>query len=791
MVRGLDIILEGTETKRFLDQEISRRHLKRRLLLFPAIAMGSLLLGVLGGLLGQAPADDLPWFMIFTATTASVYGLYWGFAAAGLSALLLGPLPGFRAMDGLFLLLSAGLAYGIGDGLRKAHRRARTLAKGHQLLAEALEILPRVGRRGALLQSLPERLASFAERGHIGVWVPYGEGLRLLASAPRLELGEIPASGVVGQALREGKPQHVPDVGLEPSYIAVPSLLTRAELALPLFERGEGVAVLNLERSRPFTPEEVEGLTRFAETVSLQLDRLADLEARHLLSDLATGLQGVNTLQEAAGMALSLLLKGLGLEAGVVWEARGTRMEALAHRGVTQPELLAVLREGLPYGQGLAWEVYRTGKPHYTQAYAEDPQGVLALRAMDWRTFLAHPVPTPGSTRSRFVLVVGERGSRPWRRAEQELLLLFCRTLGVGFERLLERARHEGVNRLLQELLDRPSEELYQRVLQEAIQQVPGSEAGSLLVLEEGGYRFRAAVGYDLQGLKSLVISPEAALLWYGLGEEQAHRGEPRLMTLDAPRSSRSTVERAIFEVSHQTAPPEVMDTAGRVREIQTNLCQPMLYRGEVLAYLNLDNLRDPQAFGEDSLRAVRFFSAPLATLLHENRTRRLLEAAALTDPLTGLPNRRAFDRLLPEELARAIRHGYPLSLAVLDLKGFKAVNDRLGHATGDQALIKVAEALSKERRTGDHLFRWGGDEFAAIFPHTSKEDALVAAFRYAQAIEGICFGELCLGVSIGLAAYPEDGQAPDELLIGADTHMYRAKATGITVASSLDEGRG
>lgn len=744
-----------------------------RTLLYLSIALGSLLLGLRERVWGQAFAYTLPWLMIFTATTASVYGFYWGFLAAGLSALLL---PGFNVMGGVFLLLSAWLAHSVGDSLRRAHRQARALAKSHRLVAEALQALTPIQHRQALLHSLPELLASLGEGGHIGVWVPHGEGFRCLSSVPSLNLQEIPAHGVVGRAFREGRPQHVPDVRKEPCHIAAPGFSTLAELALPLFERGEGVAVLNLERSRPFLNEEVEGLIRFAETVSLQLDRLADLEVRRLLSELATGLQGVHTLQEAAEMALALLLKELELEAGVVWVARGARMEALAHRGVTEPGLLAVLQEGLPYDRGLAWEVYRTAEPYYTQAYAEDPRGVAALRRLDWRTFVAHPVPTPGSVRSRFVLVVGEKHPRPWRKAEREVLLLFCRTLGVGFERLVEKARHEGVNRLMQELLEKPLEELYQRVLHEAIQQVPGSETGSLLVWEGGEYRFRAAVGYDLEGLQALAISPQAALVWYRRGEEPAHRGEPRLLT---------TEELAIFEVSHQTAPPEVIDTAGRVREIQANLCQPMLYRGEVLAYLNLDNLHDPRAFGEDSLRAARFFSAPMATLLHESRTHRLLEEAALTDPLTGLPNRRAFDRILPEELHRAVRYRYPLSLAVLDLKGFKAINDCLGHATGDQALIQVARALEGQRRSGDHLFRWGGDEFAAIFPHTSQEDALLVCYRYARAIAAICFGELCLGANIGLAAYPEDGEAPDALLIAADTRMYRAKASGVTVAYS------
>ncbi|WP_333659547.1 diguanylate cyclase [Meiothermus cerbereus] len=740
-------------------------------LLYGAVVLCVLVFVLLPDSLESHQTYRLPFLMVFTATTASIYGMGWGFLAAGASALLLAQWMGLQALDGVLLLLSVVLASGIGSSLRTAHRHAKALARSHQLIAETLEIFPKIDKRQALLESLPERLVSFASGGHVGIWLPQAHSFRLLACVPDIGLQEISAQGVVGRAFREGKPQYVPDVRKDSSFIATPGLTSVAELALPLFERGEVVAVLNLERARPFLSEEVDGLIRFAETVSLQLDRLADLEIRRLLSDLSIQMQKVRSLQEAAELALLLLLHGLSLEAGVVWEARGARMRALAHQGVNEPSLLEVLHNGLPYGYGLAWEVYATGKPYFTQRYAEETCGVKPLQDLGWQTFVAHPIPTAGSMRSRFVLVVGSPQERAWRRAEKELLLLFCRNLGIGFERLIERLHHEGVNRLTQELLEEPSENLYHLVLVEAIEQVPGSEAGSLLVLEDGKYRYKAAVGYDLVGLQAAPSSPADMLDWYGLGEERSRQGEPRILSAE---------ETEIYKVSYQTAPPEIMDTAGRAREIKANLCLPIAYRGEVLAYLNLDNLHDPQAFAEDSLHAAQFFAAPLATLLHDVRIHRLLEEAALTDSLTGLPNRRAFDKVLSEELERAVRYGYPLSLAIMDLKGFKAVNDKLGHATGDLALIRVAQLLEEERRGGDHLFRWGGDEFAAIFPHTDKGEALVVAKRYAQIIESISFGQQRLGVSIGLAAYPEDGSNPDKLLVAADNRMYEAKALGI-----------
>jgi diguanylate cyclase (GGDEF)-like protein len=453
-------------------------------------------------------------------------------------------------------------------------------------------------------------------------------------------------------------------------------------------------------------------------------------------------------------------------------------MRALATWGVEEPALLEVVARGLPYGEGLAWQVYLENRPLFTERYAELPGTVPAVAGLDWRTFVAHPVPLLGAQRSRLVLVLGQRKARRWRRAEKELLAAAARAVGLRMERALESERYLRINRLFQTALLADLEAAYRQVLEEAVELVPGAEAGSLLVLEEGRYAFRAAVGYDLEALARVRFTPGGMLSWYGRGLEEALKNRPRLLSVQ---------EVPLAEVSHRTAPPEVMDTAGRVREIQANLCLPIAHRGQVVAFLNLDNLHDPLAFGEDSLAVAGLLAGPLAVLLREVQSRRLLEEAALTDPLTGLPNRRAFERFFAEELARAQRYGHPLALLVMDLVGFKGINDRLGHQAGDQALVQVARALERECRGGDRIFRWGGDEFAALLPHTGREGARAAAQRYARAIGGLEVGGLRLGVNIGVAVYPEDGTDLDELLRRADDRMYRAKAEGIPVLA--DEG--
>src|SRR5579875_1369751 len=129
------------------------------------------------------------------------------------------------------------------------------------------------------------------------------------------------------------------------------------------------------------------------------------------------------------------------------------------------------------------------------------------------------------------------------------------------------------------------------------------------------------------------------------------------------------------------------------------------------------------------------------------------LERLARHDPLTALPNRRLFTERLDEEMADAIRHGRSLAVAILDLDGFKAVNDRYGHPAGDRALIETARRLQRVRRRGDLLARIGGEEFAWILPEVHSHGAWAAVERARQAISGPPFEEVgSLTISVGVA---------------------------------------
>ncbi len=155
------------------------------------------------------------------------------------------------------------------------------------------------------------------------------------------------------------------------------------------------------------------------------------------------------------------------------------------------------------------------------------------------------------------------------------------------------------------------------------------------------------------------------------------------------------------------------------------------------------------------------------------------LQVNAITDPLTGLYNRRLFGESLDKELTRARRYAHPVALVLLDLHRFKEVNDKHGHPKGDEVLRVAANTLKKSLRTSDSAFRIGGDEFALLLPQTDEAQAMALSRRVETAFdEEMRQLQLGVGVSMdhGVATYPHDGEQADALIRTADERLYRLK---------------
>jgi diguanylate cyclase (GGDEF)-like protein/PAS domain S-box-containing protein len=155
-------------------------------------------------------------------------------------------------------------------------------------------------------------------------------------------------------------------------------------------------------------------------------------------------------------------------------------------------------------------------------------------------------------------------------------------------------------------------------------------------------------------------------------------------------------------------------------------------------------------------------------------------EALAMTDPLCGLANRRAFDDTAQVELERSRRYAHPLSIAFLDIDDFKRVNDEQGHGEGDRVLCAFAEVLSRSVRSVDAVARLGGDEFVVMMPETGPEDALSLARRLKDALTSIeIAGRGPLACSVGVATFPVAPASIHEMVDEADKLLLAAKAAG------------
>jgi len=166
------------------------------------------------------------------------------------------------------------------------------------------------------------------------------------------------------------------------------------------------------------------------------------------------------------------------------------------------------------------------------------------------------------------------------------------------------------------------------------------------------------------------------------------------------------------------------------------------------------------------------------------------LEQMVVSDPLTGLHNRRYLMDRLVQEMQRADRHGEPLAFAMIDLDGFKPINDQFGHVVGDKVLRAVGGAVAKCVRVSDIAARYGGDEFAVILPQTPPDGAMRVCERILRLRDER--GAICkVTASLGLAYYPaEDVETAEDLVHSADGALYGAKRTGKNRFTSVLPGQ-
>ena len=364
-------------------------------------------------------------------------------------------------------------------------------------------------------------------------------------------------------------------------------------------------------------------------------------------------------------------------------------------------------------------------------------------------------------------------------RVRQELL--HARSALRSTEVELDRVRTEAENRrkivdILHEVTgDFSSEELYHILVRRVARALDISHC-SLVLARPGDQVGVVAAAYEAPGLAHLEIRLER----YPEIRAALETGEPVLIE-DVDASALYNDVRLDWAA------------AGTLVPYRSVVALPFRLDGEQAGVIFLRTLLDeaPLATSDvefaDTVVGAGVAAIRRAQMIESTRADKArFEVLALTDPLTQTHNRRALMERLTSELERARRYALHLSVLMVDLDHFKAINDSYGHVVGDEVLRGVSRVLQREARAVDVVARFGGEEFVVVLPETGEDGAVALAERIRARVEetppvtGGEYGWLRVTVSIGVATVPSPRvNSPEELIAVADEALYRAKAQG------------
>lgn len=356
---------------------------------------------------------------------------------------------------------------------------------------------------------------------------------------------------------------------------------------------------------------------------------------------------------------------------------------------------------------------------------------------------------------------------------DQALIELLVNRLATQLERLKSAEGHRLERQFSTRLISMISElalvnnrqELYRQILEMSTELLTAT-SGSLMLLNEtdGTLKIEAAKGMSSSLAKTMSVG-----YGEGISGRVAKSGFPMLVN-DIERDKRVAAKnRPRFKT-------------------KSFLSMPLEVEGHLIGVLNLADKSNGSNFTEADLNLIQTFTNHAVLMIDRAATMEKadqFEHLAITDPLTGLYNRRFLENRLQEEFSRSERQQQSFCIIMADLDSFKVYNDICGHLAGDNVLRKMADLMRRSAREMDIVTRYGGEEFCLILPGTGKKESVFVGERIRRTIEAESFpGEshLPLGrltISLGISVFPADGTTANELIHAADLALYHAKDMG------------
>lgn len=552
---------------------------------------------------------------------------------------------------------------------------------------------------------------------------------------------------------------------------------------VPLIAGDEVLGVLGLYHQRPRTwpAEELTLVRAFADqaAVAIQNARLylsvAEQAARmQSIQDLSARL---NRLTDPRAIARAIVTEASSLAQyhdirvyAVDWDRRMCDPIAFTREmlDATSEEAEDLLR--IAVGEGFTGWVAEHGEPLLINDALEDERGKTIDGTEDVpESMLLVPMMYEG--RVLGVIVLSQLGYNRFTDDDLQTMSIFA---GYAAQAIANATTYEQLLAQSTELKQRAES---QRRLLETNERLMSTldQADVLETIADG---LRDVVAYDNL---SIYRTDHAARKMHPVLTRERHAEEVSRYVIDFGTGLMgwAVEHRQPILANDALSDPRALQIPGTPADPEAVVVVPLMAEGEVIGALNVSRVGGPEVYFSDSdFELVQLFAVQASIALRNADEHHAVSKLADTDALTGLANHGAFQRDLAARIDEA--GGEPFSVLMMDLDCFKNYNDRRGHLAGDDLLHRVATAIYGAARSDDHVYRYGGDEFALVLPGATSEQAARAGDRVRRAVAKLTEGQpQPVTLTVGVAAYPDDAIDRAGLIAAADSALYRGKRSG------------